>query len=89
MKPTPARRRVPTGKPASQGAGEVKLAVMIPDALGLQLRITAARERKTLRTIVLEALRSAGYSVTDDMIADRRVEANRRRGAPGTRKRGF
>jgi hypothetical protein len=79
MVPTRARRHA--ASKAAQGGGEVKLAVMLPEALAIEVHTAAAQQRKTLRAVVLEALRAAGYGVTDEMIADRRVEANRRRGS--------
>lgn len=51
---------------------DVALQVMVPPAVKLELNIRAAREGTTQRTIVLEALKSIGLSVSDDDLRDRR-----------------
>lgn len=64
----PARRRpmpVPTAK-------EVPLQVLVPEPIREQLGIIAARERTSLRALVLRAVRSLGIEVQDEEIKDKR-----------------
>lgn len=49
-----------------------KLTLSLPAAVVRQLRERMAREETTLRALVLEALRQAGYAVPDAEIRDRR-----------------
>ena len=53
-------------------SSDVALQVMVPPAVKLELNIRAAREGATQRTIVLEALKSIGLSVSDEDLHDRR-----------------
>lgn len=64
--------------PASRG--DAQLTVMLPVELLEEVKIRAVRSRRrTVRAEIMHALRGAGYSVTPAMVADRRVEANRKR----------
>lgn len=49
-----------------------KLTLSLPAAVVRQLRDRVAREETTLRALVLEALRAAGYAVPEAEIRDRR-----------------
>lgn len=53
-------------------ADEVHLQVTVPRHVKQSLDIQAAETGRTKRSIVLEALRSAGFAVTDEEIAGRR-----------------
>jgi hypothetical protein len=71
---------VPTSAPApasstaavSRGLKEVPLQVLIPAHVREQLGIMAARERASLRALILRAVRGLGIEVSDDEIRDRR-----------------
>jgi hypothetical protein len=65
--PAPARRR-----PMPAAAKEVPLQVLVPEPIREQLGIMAARERTSLRALVLRAVRSLGIEVTDEEIKDKR-----------------
>jgi hypothetical protein len=56
---------VPTAK-------EVPLQVLVPEPIREQLGIIAARERTSLRALVLRAVRSLGIEVQDEEIKDKR-----------------
>jgi hypothetical protein len=51
---------------------EVPLQVLVPKHVRTQLGIMAAKEGKSLRAVVLVAIRSLGIAVTDDEIRDKR-----------------
>jgi hypothetical protein len=51
---------------------EVPLQVLVPEHIRKQLGIKAAEEGKSLRALVLTAIRSLGISVTDEEIRDKR-----------------
>jgi hypothetical protein len=61
-------------------AADAQLSVMLPAGIVRAVKIRAAERGETLRATVLRALRSDGFKVPDALIADRRLEANRRRG---------
>lgn len=64
----PARRR-----PALvRNVKEVPLQVLVPEHIREQLGIMAARERTSLRALILRAVRSLGIEVTDEEIKDKR-----------------
>lgn len=54
------------------GPDDRKLTLNLPAAVVRQLRDRMAREETTLRALVLEALRDAGYAVPAGEIRDRR-----------------
>jgi hypothetical protein len=54
------------------GAGDRKLTLALPAPVVRQLRARMAAEDTTVRALVLEALRRAGYAVPDEEIRDRR-----------------
>ena len=60
---------------APAGPEDRKLTLSLPAAVVRQLRDRAAREETTLRALVLEALRQAGYAVPEAEIRDRRRAA--------------
>ena len=60
----PAQRRDATG--------EVPLQVTVPRRVKHELDVRAAQTGRTKRTIVLEALRSVGFDMTDEEVAGRR-----------------
>ena len=51
---------------------EVPLQVLVPKHIRTQLGVMAANEGKSLRAVVLTAIRSLGISVTDEEIRDKR-----------------
>ena len=53
---------------------------MLPSAIVRAVKIRAAERGETLRQTVLRALKADGFKIPDREIADRRVEANKRRG---------
>jgi hypothetical protein len=53
-------------------AKEVPLQVLVPEPIREQLGIIAARERTSLRALVLRAVRSLGIEVTEEEIKDKR-----------------
>jgi hypothetical protein len=67
--PAPAPSR--TAAPA-RSAKEVPLQVLIPEHIREQLGILAAKERASLRALVLRAIRGLGIEVTDEEIRDKR-----------------
>lgn len=56
---------------ASKGAGTA-LMLMVPVETLKTLRTKAAEKSTTVRALVLEALRAAGYAVPVDQVTDRR-----------------
>lgn len=58
-----------TSRPAKD---DVALQVMVPPRLKKALGVRAAREGTTQRTIVLKALRAAGFEVAEEEMCDRR-----------------
>lgn len=64
---------IPQGKPRDTGKGQGKqLMLLVPDAVAVALRVKAAEEGATVRSLVLEALRKAGYPVPATELRDRR-----------------
>jgi len=51
---------------------DVALQVMVPERLKREISVKAAKEGTTNRSIVLSALRAAGFEVSDDEMCDRR-----------------
>ena len=51
---------------------EVPLQVLIPKHIRTQLGVLAANEGKSLRAVVLTAIRGLGISITDEEIRDKR-----------------
>ena len=51
---------------------EVPLQVLIPEHVREQLGILAAKERASLRALILRAVRSLGVEVADEEIKDKR-----------------
>ena len=64
--------RMSGGGVADQHTTDVSLQVMVPSEVKDQLRHMAARENRTHRSIVLEALKRIGIKVPDGEIHDRR-----------------
>jgi hypothetical protein len=58
--------------PPARGAREVPLQVLIPEHVREELGIMAARERASLRALVLRAVRGLGIEVSDEEIRDKR-----------------
>jgi hypothetical protein len=69
--PLPAAAPSRTAAPA-RSAKEVPLQVLIPEHIREQLGILAAKERASLRALVLRAIRGLGIEVTDEEIRDKR-----------------
>jgi len=67
--PVPAVLRA---APAARSAKEVPLQVLIPEHIREQLGILAAKERASLRALILRAVRGLGIEVTDEEIRDKR-----------------
>jgi hypothetical protein len=55
-----------------RNAKEVPLQVLVPEAIREQLGIMVARERTSLRALILRAVRSLGIEVTEEEIKDKR-----------------
>jgi hypothetical protein len=73
--PVVVARSVRAPSPAEaplRGAKEVPLQVLIPEHIREQLGILAAKERASLRALILRAVRSLGIEVTDEEIRDKR-----------------
>ena len=69
----PAPSPAPAAVPVPRGAGkEVPLQVLIPEHVREQLGILAAKERASLRSLILRAVRSLGVEVADEEIKDKR-----------------
>jgi hypothetical protein len=76
----PAPQPVPVAVPESgegpskpvRNAKEVPLQVLVPEPIREQLGIMAARERTSLRALILRGVRSLGIDVTDEEIKDKR-----------------
>ena len=51
---------------------EVPLQVTVPRRIKRELDVRAAQTGQTKRTIILEALRAAGFDMTDEEVAGRR-----------------
>jgi hypothetical protein len=66
--PVPSQRR---GAPLGN-AKEVPLQVLVPEHIREQLGVMAARERTSLRALVLRAVRSLDIEVSDEEIKDKR-----------------
>lgn len=67
----PARAPSPADAPL-RGAKEVPLQVLIPEHIREQLGILAAKERASLRALILRAIRGLGIEVSDEEIRDKR-----------------
>jgi hypothetical protein len=67
-----ARTPAPSPVPAPRSSKEVPLQVLIPEPVREQLGILAAKERASLRALILRAVRSLGVEVTDDELRDKR-----------------
>jgi hypothetical protein len=65
--PAPSRAAGP-----ARSAKEVPLQVLIPEHIREQLGILAAKERASLRALILRAVRGLGIEVTDEEIRDKR-----------------
>ena len=72
--PATARPAAPdvSAAPPTRGAKEVPLQVLIPEHVREELGVLAARERASLRALVLRAVRGLGIEVSDEEIRDKR-----------------
>lgn len=68
---TPAASRHRSA-PIISNAREVPLQVLVPEHIREQLGIMAARERTSLRALILRAVRSLAIEVSDEEIKDKR-----------------
>jgi hypothetical protein len=69
-RPTPvARAQAPA---PARAAPEVPLQVLVPEHIREQLGIMCAKERASLRSLILRAVRSLGIEVTDEEIKGKR-----------------
>jgi hypothetical protein len=67
--PSPAPTPTPAARPSSK---EVPLQVLVPEHVREQLGILAAKERASLRALILRGVRSLGIEVSDEEIRDKR-----------------
>ena len=72
-------RRPGTERPGAEPEPHVQLSVMLPAGIVREVKVRAAERGETLRETVLRALKADGFKVRKAAIADRRVDANRRR----------
>ncbi len=70
----PAMRKITRAAPVVEP--EVPLQVLIPASIRKQLALKAAEEGKSLRALVLGAIRSLGITVTDADIKGKRGRRN-------------
>jgi len=77
--PPPAMPSVPALEPPPRRAArfaaaepEVPLQVLIPEHIRKQLAVKAAEEGRSLRALMLSAIRSLGIEVTDEEIRGKR-----------------
>lgn len=70
-KPEPALRRVAPA-PAVSDEPEVPLQVLVPAHIREALGIMVAKERASLRSLILRAVRSLGIEVTEEEIKGKR-----------------
>src|SRR5215472_5910973 len=68
--PVPTPRRVP--QPVVVHEPEVPLQVLVPAHIREELGIMVAKERVSLRALILRAVRSLGIEVTDEEIKGKR-----------------
>jgi hypothetical protein len=73
------RQRV-AARPKPDREPDAQLSVMLPASIVLAVKVRAAKRGQTLRETVLRALKADGFKVAEAAIADRRIEANQRRG---------
>ncbi|HTV87578.1 MAG TPA: hypothetical protein VME41_01045 [Stellaceae bacterium] len=67
------KARTPAAAPAlPRGTREVPLQVLVPEHVREQLGILAAKERASLRALMLRAVRGLGIEVSDEEIRDKR-----------------
>jgi hypothetical protein len=66
---TPAAK--PRGRDNGKGAG-AQLMLTVPQPVAVALRVKAGETGSTVRALVLQALREAGYPVPADELRDRR-----------------
>ena len=76
-------RRAKPGAATQDTERDTPLAVMLPARIVRAVKVRAAERGETLRETVLRALKADGIQVSAGDIADRRAEANRRRGRAG------
>ena len=69
---SPAAAPSPPPPAPLRNGKEVPLQVLIPEHVREQLGIMAAKERASLRTLILRAVRGLGIEVTDEEIRDKR-----------------
>ena len=69
-KPSPALRPAPP--PVAKEEPEVPLQVLIPARIREELGIMVAKERTSLRSLILRGVRSLGIEVTEEEIRSKR-----------------
>jgi hypothetical protein len=72
------RRPAPGERPVREK--DTQLSVVLPASVVTAVKIRAAERGETLRETVLQALKADGFKIPESEIADRRIEANQRRG---------
>ena len=65
---------------AHEAEADTQLSVMLPSSVVKAVKVHAVERGETLRASILRALKADGFSIPESLIADRRAEANRRRG---------
>lgn len=75
LKPVrPKASKAPPAEPVAEAARELQKSVQayVPVSLVRALNIRAAEDGTTVRSLLLQGLKSIGFSVSDDEIRDRR-----------------
>ena len=76
----PHGKKAGTSPAADAGEPDKQVTVMLPASVVRAMRMRAAEQDETIRTVVLRALLADGFKVPAEEIADRRIAANKRRG---------
>jgi hypothetical protein len=71
-RPEPITRRMEAPAPVAREEPEVPLQVLIPAHIREELGIMVAKERTSLRALILRAVRSLGIEVTDEEVRGKR-----------------
>ena len=71
-RPTPAAVARMAAPASAKAVPEVPLQVLVPEHIREELGIMAARERTSLRALMLRAVRGLGIAVTDEEIKGKR-----------------
>lgn len=69
---SPKRKKAAGGSARNADDGDVSLQVMVPARIKREVSLQAAQNGTTLRTVILTALKSVGFTVRDDELCDKR-----------------